>query len=670
MLKLLSLSFKNIRSFDSEQTLDFSHRDKLIQVDGRNENTGGSSGAGKTSIFMSLDYLLGISDVPATVLQSRLTKEPIEVTGHFLSNEVPITITRSKKSGLTIQTPSETISGNVKLAEEKLDDIIGIPRKIFRKMVHKKQKEGGFFLNMTAKETYEFFISILGLDKYILQSDKISENIKKMSKEIEACSSDIDRYQGQVRSLEDVLKAKEKPICKANQKDLDRLSESRKVLEGVLLSIDGEKSQKIQSIAPPKKISRGTEDGQLQAVQESLNALINEEKEIESNMQALLNKYSECQQEIGTIQNVVMKEAQGLGQQIKALKEKEVYLKQSTCPTCKQQWVDKNIDTEIVNVNQEADRLIQEVLAMKARIEQKPILEENLAQLNQAKDKLSGQINDIKTRKNALSIEYATLKEKNTNAFLSEELEYNKKIKDLEDSYRSQIDAVLEKLGAVDTEIKNQEFILKSYNEAMAVYQKEVDHINKAIADARSSLKSNEEKRQVLVNKVSVAEEAKRLIKSYIITTFSDTLDSIGDMATQVLSSIPNMANCTVYFESCKETQSGNIKDEVNVVINMEGVDAIPVKSLSGGERTAIDLAIDLAIIDTVEAKVGKGADFFVIDEPFDGLDSICKENCLEVLRQVDTNKKIIMVDHSSELKEMVSDVITVVKQGESSTVL
>jgi DNA repair exonuclease SbcCD ATPase subunit len=167
-----------------------------------------------------------------------------------------------------------------------------------------------------------------------------------------------------------------------------------------------------------------------------------------------------------------------------------------------------------------------------------------------------------------------------------------------------------------------------------------------------------------------VADESKRLIKAYVLQTFQETLDAIGEQATNILAAIPNMTTSTVYFEGCKETKSGSIKDEVVAILNTDGNNDIPIKSLSGGERTAIDLAIDLAVIDVIETKASKGANFLFMDEPFDGLDSVCKENCLEILKQIDTNKKIIMVDHSSELKEMVSDVILVIKKGETSSVM
>ena len=90
---------------------------------------------------------------------------------------------------------------------------------------------------------------------------------------------------------------------------------------------------------------------------------------------------------------------------------------------------------------------------------------------------------------------------------------------------------------------------------------------------------------------------------------------------------------------------------------------------MCGGESCAIGLAIDLAVIDIIETKAGKGTDFFVMDEPFNGLDAVCREDCLEIIKNIDSNKKIIVIDHCSELKEMVSDVITVVKENDISTI-
>ena len=253
MIELKTLTFNNIRCFTKKQTLDFSNREKLIQVDGRNENTGGSSGAGKTTVFLALDYLLGISDIPSTVLQSRLTKKTIEVSGEFLVDGKKVSISRSKKGGLTIKTPDETISGNVKLAEEKLDEILGIPRKLFKKMVHKKQKEGGFFLNLTAKEMYDFLINMLGLEKYTSQVDKISDDIKESKKTEEQLYIEVKNGTKEIKDLKVLLEGLEKPVCDIKEEDIlavkDRLDKYKESLD----KIEKDKKVELSKLKEPKK---------------------------------------------------------------------------------------------------------------------------------------------------------------------------------------------------------------------------------------------------------------------------------------------------------------------------------------------------------------------------------------------------------------------------------
>src|ERR1035437_9022378 len=97
MLILKSLTFSGIGHFVEEQTIDFTSLGNLVQVDAQNLNTGGSSGAGKSTIFKALEFLLGLNDISNGVLQSRLTKTPMTVTGIFDLDGLPLKIERNKK---------------------------------------------------------------------------------------------------------------------------------------------------------------------------------------------------------------------------------------------------------------------------------------------------------------------------------------------------------------------------------------------------------------------------------------------------------------------------------------------------------------------------------------------------------------------------------------------
>ena len=117
MLKLKKLHLSGIGRFVEEQTINFESLGNLVQVDGVNNNTKGSSGAGKSTIFHALDYLFGISDKPNTVLKSRLTDSGISVQGEFDFDGKSLIISRGKK--LTIYLDGVVTTSSSKLSEEE-----------------------------------------------------------------------------------------------------------------------------------------------------------------------------------------------------------------------------------------------------------------------------------------------------------------------------------------------------------------------------------------------------------------------------------------------------------------------------------------------------------------------------------------------------------------------
>lgn len=660
MLKLLSLNFSNIRRFTEEQHIDFSKKTKLIQVDGKNENTGGSSGAGKTTVFLALDYLLGINDIPSTVLQSRLTKEPIYVKGSFLCDDKPLIVVRSKK-GLTIDYNGETITGNVKLAEEKLEELIGIPKKIFKKMVHKKQKEGGFFIDMTGKETYEFLSNILNLDKYTSLINYISEDIKKMVSGIESDQMKLELSKSSIKDLESILLSRQKPTVNTSKKETEALENQLKDLIQKKEKAETELAQRLSSLKKPSVSMEQFDNSELVKMSEEMNLL-------NSKADLLVVKKSSIEKKQAEFPLLIEK-AKNISKEISKLKEDQKKIESSVCPTCDQNWVGEQAKSSIKKMSEKIKNLLAEIMKIKDILKNKYELEKEIIFISEEYSKVEKSVLSLKQK-----IQTEQQKEVDFNINQKKKLsssfeEYNYKKSQVEDKFKSVLEKLNSLVRSTEMSLSQKTSELSYYEQAISKYEKEttdlavtINRKNKEIEDLQKNILDAKKR-------IAVADESKRMIKLFTLQTFQDTLDLIGEMATHILSGISNMQNATVYFEGCKENKDGSIKDEVNGIINLDG-EAVPIKSLSGGERTAIDLAVDLAVIDIIESRAGKGADFYVIDEPFDGLDSVCKENSLEILRQIDTNKKIIMVDHSSELKEMVSDVITVVRNGETSSIM
>ena len=210
----------------------------------------------------------------------------------------------------------------------------------------------------------------------------------------------------------------------------------------------------------------------------------------------------------------------------------------------------------------------------------------------------------------------------------------------------------------------------RSYNDHLDNYQKSqeklIDQTNYYMAQIR-------EKRSELdsiVQQIENAEEAKKAIKSYLSCSFDDALESIGNMATEILRNIPNMATATISLEGIKENANGKIKEEVNFVISKDGEIGIPVKSLSGGEESSTFLALDLAAVSFIEEKTGQGINIMGLDEFTNGLDTPCIQEVMEMLRNLKLDKKILLVEHNPIVSKSIENKIIVERTGLKSRII
>jgi len=87
------------------------------------------------------------------------------------------------------------------------------------------------------------------------------------------------------------------------------------------------------------------------------------------------------------------------------------------------------------------------------------------------------------------------------------------------------------------------------------------------------------------------------------------------------------------------------------------------IGSLSGGQQRALSLAVDFAIRDVIDAQFGIDMNPIILDEPFDGLDSVGREIVIELLEKLAVKRNIWVVDHASEAKALFTDVIKVEKR-------
>jgi len=679
MLNLKKYSFSGIGRFAEKQTIDLESRSHLIQIDGQNMNTGGSSGAGKSTTVEALAFLLGISEIPATQLQSRITDDPIWVQGEF---EGGITITRSKKDGLVIETPEETVSGNSKLAEEKLDEIIGVNRDLLKTMCYKRQKQGGFFLNLTPKQSYDFLTQCLDLKEYQAKINTLEDLLKTKYKprkiELESSSKTLTDSISQLKILLE-QKIKPSPIETEDSTSVElALNVLKQKQEGIKKQYEssteelGKKPTMSQEVFFDKEIELNTINEEIVKTNITINRnIVNKGIEIEQALSAI-NKIREKINETNTLKNRMVE----IDKEAIELEKQRDHLSQGNCPTCLREWntesTQQKIEALTLQIN-EKKNTVQSYIKEVEKIPHYKMMESKALELLEQKKNLKinvleeKDLEDLKEKQRVLLNEKENINSVEKQKYLEKLNEWNQKnsqILEIYNSNKSKIDEQFVMLNRQLDKIKNDKI---NYENALKTYETDCKNIQDKINLNTTELSFQLEELNKIQKNTILSEESIRLIKNFTLQKFQDTLEYIGQRATEIINMIPNMSNAVIYFENSKETKSGNIKNEVNAIINLEGDSSVPIKTLSGGERTSADFAIDLAVGEMIENMTQKGVNFFIIDEGFDGLDSVSKIECLEILKNLNTDKKILMVDHSSEVKEMLHDTIIVKRVGEKS---
>lgn len=681
MLKLKSLRLSCVGRFVEEQTVDFESLGNLIQVDGENRNTGGSSGSGKSTLFNALDYLLGLNDLPTTVLQSRLTKEKLSVTGEFDWDGKNIVITRASK--LSIDINGQVTIGSSALTEAKLDEILGMSRDLFRKILHKRQKEGGFFLDMKPKEMYQFLTDALNLAAERKKLEKVELKLAELEKKKSSRQSAILQAQSSLKAMQEAIlglglppiRDIHQPVVLELKRRYDASTKRYKEIE----EEHREQTKEIDNQRPHVTVQPFDSSARtaLEARRETFTSLVNtrirEESErvngVRASISALTLEQNNLQHQVRDGETC-KHSATDIAGQVKKIRD-------AICPTCEQNWV-----TETAKIKE--NELLTKLASYKEKIHNAStaqirlnVLAANLAdlkeQLKPRNDEgllpIQAEIHDIgqailadKAKEQAHLHQQNAANSSILQQFATKQAELRSKQLVEADQARGQADV---DRRAFDIAVNK----LKAYDEAAKKYEGTMNYMktNEAVYD--KDLAENEAVMSALIAEIEIAEELKKIVKTFISCSFDDALDSIGEAATKIIRCIPTMYNATIQFDGQKETQDGKIKEEVNAVISMDGDIGIPIKSLSGGERSSVDLAVDLAVIDFIESESAKGIDVFILDEPFTGLDTVSIEMALEVLKNSNSTKKLIVVDHNPEVKQMVSNRLVVVRDGNYSTI-
>jgi len=145
-----------------------------------------------------------------------------------------------------------------------------------------------------------------------------------------------------------------------------------------------------------------------------------------------------------------------------------------------------------------------------------------------------------------------------------------------------------------------------------------------------------------------------------------DFVNNFNDLIQDNISAIWGNASYSLQTYKVNKDKNVTAKFSESLIINSK---ERSIGSLSGGEYRSLSLAADFAILDVLKKQFGIVLNPIILDEPFDGLDSIGRETVIELLDRISKDKQIWVIDHASEAKTLFPKIVKVEKRSGISIV-
>ncbi len=156
--------------------------------------------------------------------------------------------------------------------------------------------------------------------------------------------------------------------------------------------------------------------------------------------------------------------------------------------------------------------------------------------------------------------------------------------------------------------------------------------------------------------------------QGFLSAIFDECLQEIEHRANEMVGQVPNVSTLTLAICSAHETKSGSIKKTIAVKILKDGHE-VRLKGLSGGQQCSLELCVDLAVSETIRNRSGSPTNWIILDEAMDGLENENKQAALAMIRR-HISGTIIVIDHSSAIKESFDQVVSLQFDGRKTSVV
>lgn len=651
MIRLKSLKLKNFRSFE-EAEVSFPETG-LVRLHGLNTETGGGSAVGKTNLILGVLFALECCPLPATALRR---KGCDEFWSEVALTKGDQTLTVRKGSTSFAVVDGQKVQGAAAI-KKALSGFIEIDPSVLEAVSYKEQREGSTFLSLSDDEKKEFLsLAVPMMKSFAKVAEEAEEKAKLIHQAVESKSSRLQSLQAVLDGVQDLSP----PDLSSYHERIQRLQRDVEEAKALWESERSKLPQKSPEVPFDVKVHATEEErSSLSVIESEIDALEEQRKSSSLKKTEKQRTLAQLSKKISETEALLKAKAPILSRDHQRIEGELGTAKQGRCPTCKQSWVDQAFvnerESQLRAVSEQMSGMVQTLKDTQA---QKPLvkaLEEEIALLTQEHDSLCARAVELKAKQNEV-LRDAYSRYLQMGADLKVEFASKQaKVSELQLTYTS----LLERLKA------DQRALEQATANAL-----NVQRFMAQVAEQRKEAKALQEEVAALNVELALERDVAFAAgpKGFSGAIFDQILTQVATYTNEPLSIVPNMTGIRMKFV----TESGaKAQKRISPMVSDGNAEWVkPNVLLSGGQLSALELAVDAAIGKVMEERNQTSCGWLFLDEPFDGLSRVEREAFVDVLQRLAQDKLVVVVDHSFDTSNLFPLSIKIERDSVSSKVV
>ncbi len=648
----------------------------LVLVHGHVAETSGGSGAGKSFLLNGIAHALGGCPFSSSDLQSWYTESPPEASVVLTRGNEQLVVVRTSK-GLEIR--GDGLGKKGRVAQAHLDGWFGMDAATRSIATYRPQRRPGMFLDLNSGEKVEFLCKLLGLQQAEGQAEAFTKKAREMLRTLEAQRGSVERAEASAadatKRLADLV-----PVSAADVHAAERAVTAacnRTIACEKAVYVTAKESQDLRSHAV---VAAAAANERLDA---EIRELTNQVEEIQvrtpdsdPELVRLANealaaglastKASEefvlaSQQRAAEVARLNREEAVANTRAGEMTRWKKVgrdalaalrALDEAVCPTCAQEWAGTGAEAERARLNAEvadAKAGVQGAVDAAAKAKDARV---SLAFLPPVKDSRQQAHAKVVTAQRAFEAAkgaWSLYKRGQADALRAQrDAVAARKVTYEVPPAAVELEARLPILRTEYNEAKMAEGAARTVLEGMKRRAAVRETVEAEEARARTTALAVRESYDASAREAALEADAGELLKRFLGVVVDEALTEVGDSASDILARVANTAHVSVGFTLERETDCGSVVRRIEPEIRVRGR-VVPFESgISGGMQTPVELAVDLAFGKVASQRRGSYPGWLVLDEALNGLGSVEKESCLEMLGEYASDRLVLVVDHDT----------------------